>query len=84
MVVPESAHPAFWKAAHYFGLKIVATPLHRDTWQVDLDAYRAAVNDNTVLFAARRRVSFWAWSIPFQRWPRSPPNGTSTSMSTRV
>ena len=22
MVVPESAHPAFWKGAHYFGLKI--------------------------------------------------------------
>jgi glutamate/tyrosine decarboxylase-like PLP-dependent enzyme len=49
MVVPESAHPAFWKAAHYFGLHIVKTPLRRDTWQVDLDAYRAAVNDNTVL-----------------------------------
>src|SRR5439155_15069653 len=49
MVVPESAHPAFWKAAHYFGLKIVPTLLHRDTWQVDLDAYLAAVNGNTVL-----------------------------------
>ncbi len=49
MVLPESAHPAFWKAAHYFGLTIVPTPLHGDTWQVDLDAYRAAVNDNTVL-----------------------------------
>jgi sphinganine-1-phosphate aldolase len=52
MVVPESAHPAFWKAAHYFGLHIVKTPLRRDTWQVDLDAYRAAVNDNTVLLVA--------------------------------
>jgi sphinganine-1-phosphate aldolase len=49
MVVPESAHPAFWKAAHYFGLRIVPTPLRRDDWQVDLDAYRAAVTGNTVL-----------------------------------
>jgi glutamate/tyrosine decarboxylase-like PLP-dependent enzyme len=49
MVVPESAHPAFWKASHYFGIKIVRTPLRRGTWDVDLDAYRAAVTDNTVL-----------------------------------
>ncbi|HEX8968495.1 MAG TPA: aminotransferase class V-fold PLP-dependent enzyme, partial [Chloroflexota bacterium] len=49
MVVPESAHPAFWKAAHYFGLDVIKIPLRRDDWQVDLDAYRAAVNDNTVL-----------------------------------
>jgi sphinganine-1-phosphate aldolase len=49
MVVPDSAHPAFTKAAQYFGLQIVRTPLRRDSWEVDLDAYRAAVNDNTVL-----------------------------------
>ena len=30
MVVPESAHPAFWKGAHYFGLKTIATPLKND------------------------------------------------------
>jgi glutamate/tyrosine decarboxylase-like PLP-dependent enzyme len=51
MVVPESAHPAFTKAAHYFGLRIIRTPLRRDSWQVDLDAYRAMVNDNTILLA---------------------------------
>ena len=49
MVIPESAHPAFWKAAHYFGLKVVRTPLRRDTWEADLEAYRNAVTDNTVL-----------------------------------
>ena len=49
MVVPESAHPAFSKAGQYFGVEVVRTPLLPDTWQVDLDAYRAAVNDHTVL-----------------------------------
>jgi len=48
MVVPESAHPAFWKGAHYFGLKLVRVPLGPDL-EIDLDAYRAAITDRTVL-----------------------------------
>ena len=51
MVVPESAHPAFWKAAHYFGLELVRTPLDADL-QIDVDAYRAAIDDSTVLLVA--------------------------------
>ena len=49
LVVPVSAHPAFWKAAHYFGLRPVKTPLVPGSQLLDLDAYLAAVNDNTVL-----------------------------------
>jgi sphinganine-1-phosphate aldolase len=49
MVVPVSAHPAFWKAAHYFGVRPVKTPLHPDTHLLDLGAYLDAVTDNTVL-----------------------------------
>ena len=48
MVVPESAHPAFWKAAHYFDLKLVATPLNQEG-VVDVPAFLAAVTDDTVL-----------------------------------
>ena len=48
MVVPVSAHPAFWKAAHYFGLEILRAPLNDDL-QIDLDAYRAAITPDTVL-----------------------------------
>ena len=48
MVVPESAHPAFWKAAHYFGLAIVPIPMTNEGL-VDLPAYLDAVDDNTVL-----------------------------------
>ena len=51
MVVPESAHPAFWKAAHYFGLELVRVPLGPDL-QIDVDVYRAAVDDATVLLVA--------------------------------
>jgi glutamate/tyrosine decarboxylase-like PLP-dependent enzyme len=49
MVVPVSAHPAFWKAAHYFGVRPVKTPLHPETHLLDLDSYLGAVTDSTVL-----------------------------------
>lgn len=48
MVLPETAHPAFNKAAHYLGLKAIRTPVGPD-YRVDLGAYRAAISDNTVL-----------------------------------
>lgn len=48
MVVPLSAHPAFWKAAHYFGLEVIRAPLRPDL-QLDVDAYRRLVTDDTVL-----------------------------------
>ena len=48
MVVPESAHPAFWKGAHYFGLKLVRVDLGPDH-EVDVEAYRSAITDRTVL-----------------------------------
>lgn len=48
IVLPETAHPAFNKAAHYFGLTAIRTPVGPD-YRVDIDAYRAAITDNTVL-----------------------------------
>lgn len=51
MVVPVSAHPAFTKAAHYFGLTAVRVALGADH-HVDLDAYRAALGPDTVLLVA--------------------------------
>jgi glutamate/tyrosine decarboxylase-like PLP-dependent enzyme len=48
MVVPVSAHPAFWKAAHYFGLNVIRAPL-RDDLELDLEGYRKAITPNTVL-----------------------------------
>ena len=48
MVVAESAHAAFHKAAHNFGLKLHTAPVQAD-WTADVDAMAALCNDNTVL-----------------------------------
>ena len=48
MVVAESAHAAFHKAAHLFGVTLHKTPVNAD-WRVDVDAMADAVNENTIL-----------------------------------
>lgn len=48
MIVSESAHAAFHKAAHLFGLTLHKTPV-RDDWTADVDAMAELVNENTVL-----------------------------------
>jgi sphinganine-1-phosphate aldolase len=48
MVVAESAHAAFHKAAHLFGLTVHTVPV-RDDWTADVDAMAAHVNERTVL-----------------------------------
>lgn len=48
LVVAESAHAAFHKAAHLFGLAVRKTPVRSD-WTADVDAMARAVNANTVL-----------------------------------
>jgi glutamate/tyrosine decarboxylase-like PLP-dependent enzyme len=50
MIVPESAHAAFHKAAHYFGI-IVHKIAVRDDWRADVDAMADRLNENTVLIA---------------------------------
>ncbi|HOW24838.1 MAG TPA: aspartate aminotransferase family protein [Bacteroidales bacterium] len=48
IIVPESAHPAFHKAAHFLGLKTVMLPLDSQ-YQADLNRLPDLVNKNTVL-----------------------------------
>lgn len=48
MVLPVTAHAAFDKAAHYFNIKMVKIPL-KDDLTVDIDKYRAAFNENTIV-----------------------------------
>ncbi len=48
VVLPSSAHPAFDKAAHYFGLKLVRTPVRSD-FRADVDAMAQAITSNTVM-----------------------------------
>lgn len=48
MIVPESAHAAFHKAAHYFGLTLHKVAVQED-WRADVGAMAERVTDNTVL-----------------------------------
>lgn len=48
MIVPLSAHPAFDKAANYFGIKIHHAPLRND-YRVDVDEVRKLINENTIM-----------------------------------
>ena len=48
IVLPTSAHAAFEKGCHYFGLESRRIPVSGD-WRADVDAMADAVDDNTVL-----------------------------------
>ena len=51
VVLPDTAHPAFDKAAHYFGMKLVRTPVRED-FRADVPAMARAITPNTVLLVA--------------------------------
>ena len=48
MIVPETVHPAFHKAAHYFGVRAVVVPVGPD-FRADVAATRAAITPHTAL-----------------------------------
>jgi glutamate/tyrosine decarboxylase-like PLP-dependent enzyme len=48
MVIADSAHAAFHKASHYFGVRVHKVPVGPD-WRADVDAMARCVNENTVL-----------------------------------
>jgi len=49
MVLPSSAHAAFHKAAHYFGVRPVLVPVDADTGRAVPSAMAAAIDAKTVL-----------------------------------
>jgi sphinganine-1-phosphate aldolase len=48
IVAPVSAHSAFNKAAHYFGMRLVHVPVDPQTRRGDVRAMRRAITSNTV------------------------------------
>jgi sphinganine-1-phosphate aldolase len=48
IIKPETAHPAFAKAGHLFGVDMKIAPVDPVTLQVDLDWVRANIDANTV------------------------------------
>ncbi|XP_074042202.1 sphingosine-1-phosphate lyase [Leptinotarsa decemlineata] len=49
IVVPTTVHSAFDKAAQFLGLKVRSIPVDTQTYQVDIKAFKRAINSNTVL-----------------------------------
>jgi glutamate/tyrosine decarboxylase-like PLP-dependent enzyme len=52
MIWPDTAHPAFHKAAHLFGLEVIVAPTDPVTTQVDVDFVRDAINARTAVVVA--------------------------------
>lgn len=52
MVVPTTAHAAFDKAGHYFGITVHHVAVDPVTLKVDLKAVNRLVNFNTILVSA--------------------------------
>jgi sphinganine-1-phosphate aldolase len=58
ILAPVSAHPAYAKAAHYFGMEVVSVPLAGD-YRADVDAASRLINDQTAVVVAS------AFSYPY-------------------
>jgi glutamate/tyrosine decarboxylase-like PLP-dependent enzyme len=51
ILAPDSAHPAYAKAAHYFGMEVVRVPLD-DAWRADVAAARALITERAAVVVA--------------------------------
>jgi glutamate/tyrosine decarboxylase-like PLP-dependent enzyme len=52
IVLPQTAHPAFHKAAHYLGLKTVVTGFDSQSFRADPAAIERAITPNTIMVVA--------------------------------
>jgi glutamate/tyrosine decarboxylase-like PLP-dependent enzyme len=50
MVVPATIHPAFQKAAHYLGIRMILVPVD-DNFEANIDAMREKITSNTIALA---------------------------------
>lgn len=48
VVIPVTAHPAFDKGCHLFGIELVKVPVDEATTLVDVDAVAAAIDERTI------------------------------------
>ncbi|HVM98422.1 MAG TPA: aspartate aminotransferase family protein [Candidatus Acidoferrales bacterium] len=48
LILPETAHPAFEKGCHLFGVEVVRAPVDEKTTLVDVDFVRDHINANTI------------------------------------
>lgn len=49
LIIPNTGHPAFVKAAHYFSLGLKIVPVERNTFRVSAEAVDEAITENTAM-----------------------------------
>lgn len=49
IVAPSTAHSAFDKAAQYLGMRLRSIKVDSQNYQVDIKAFKRAINSNTVM-----------------------------------
>lgn len=49
IILPETAHPAFRKGAHLFGMEVIEAPIDPTSTQVDIEFVRGHITERTVL-----------------------------------
>lgn len=49
VVIPSTAHPCFYKAGHYLGVKMVSVPVSAETFSVEAADMEAAITENTIM-----------------------------------
>jgi len=52
MVLPKTAHASFHKAAHYLGITPVVVDINPTTFEVEAEAMRPVITENTILLVA--------------------------------
>ena len=52
MLVPETAHASFHKAAHYLGVRLIPVDVDPKSMRACIDDYRAKITDRTILLVA--------------------------------
>ncbi len=49
IIIPETAHPCFQKAAHYLDVAVKIIPVNPETFRADVTAMEAAITNQTIL-----------------------------------
>lgn len=61
MVVPVTVHAAFDKAAQYMRIKVRSVPVDPNTYQVNIKAFKRAINSNTILVSNKTFSVYILW-----------------------
>lgn len=54
IVLPRTAHAAFDKAAQYFNIRLCYVPVNTKTYEVDMKAFRRAINSRTIMVKIKK------------------------------